>query len=334
VKENFSLFLIAAICLSFSGAFADDDSVQPYIDHLKQGMKDPTSPSGDENGSPYIDSLKAKLPADDSIGYSAKIKEQLDKGRPTPGVSGSPYIDQEKAKIGPGDQSSPIADVAAGHSELPYVKNTDVKNTFGIRYGVGLTRNITANSTVGTGRDFNGVYGSNYAPDFALYYEYLLFRKPFGQLGIFGMGEVGIFKGLGTFQVQPVDAVNPGQLLSDQSSVQFTYIELPAVAGLDFRIPLFKYVEPYVMAGPAVIYGLEERNDGGGSYHVLSGGYYGSVGISVLMDWISRKEDWARYDQGGIKHAYLNVEYSHLGTFTGGVNYSVSGPYLGVTFDF
>jgi hypothetical protein len=198
---------------------------------------------------------------------------------------------------------------------------------------VGITRNIVADDTVGTGANFSDIYGGNYAPDFALYGEYYLFRGDVGKLSIFGMAGAGIFKGFGAFKVQPLDA-QTGGLLPSSSTVQLHYIELPGVIGLDYRFSLSKYVQPFIMLGPSLIAGFETRNDGGDTLHTLSEAGYGAVGISVLMDWVNRHDDWDRYAQQGIIHTYLDIQYSQLKSFSGHVDYSVGGPSLGVTFEY
>jgi hypothetical protein len=313
-----------------------DDSVQPYIDHLKKEDGIPSAPA-DNNGSvsPYIDSLKSKSGApagDDSEGYSNKIKAFLDKKDPSPTQSPS-YTEEKKATLGPANDTGAIQAVKDGHSDLKYDKKGEIKYAIGLRFGIGINRDIVANNGVGTSTKFPDIYGANYAPDFALYAEYYLFRGDVGKLGVFGMAGAGIFNGFGTFQVPPLNA-QVGGTFTNASQVQLHYIELPGVIGFDYRFSLSKYVQPFIMAGPSLIAGFETRNDGGSTLHVLSEGGYGAVGISVLMDWVSRHDDWDRYQTDGFIHAYLDIQYTQLKTFAGDVTYSVGGPSLGVTFEY
>jgi hypothetical protein len=228
--------------------------------------------------------------------------------------------------------------VKEGHSDLKYEKKGDIKYAFGMRFGVGLTRTINADSSI-AGADFDSIYGANYAPDFALYLEYYLFRGDVGKLSVFGMAGAGIFNGFGSFEVPPADASKPianGTIpaLSQNSSIQFHYIEIPCVIGFDYRFSLSKYVQPFIMAGPALIPGFETRSDGESTLHVLSEGGYGSVGLSFLMDWVNHHDDWDRYRDQGFIHTYLDIQYSRLQTFAGPVSYSISGPSIGVTFEY
>jgi hypothetical protein len=328
--------------LLFTFSVEADDSSQPYIDHLKKEQGIPDAPADGGSSSPYIDSLKSKPGApvpgspDSSDGYSEKIKAFLDKKGPNPEASASPsYTDEEKSRLGPPTDSGAIQAYKEGHSDLKYEKKGEIKYSFGLRYGVGLTRNILADSTVGTGTPFQNIYGGNYAPDFALYAEYYLFRGDVGKLSIFGMAGAGIFQGYGNFAVPPTDASSTtGATLSQNSSVLFHFIEVPGIIGFDYRFALSKYVQPFVMLGPSLIVGFESRNDGGNTLHVLSKAGYGAAGFSILMDWVSRKDDWARYQEEGFIHAYLDIQYSQLKSFSGDVNYSVGGPSIGVSFEY
>ena len=326
------LILVSVFGVSVSYA---DESVQPYIDSIKSQMKDPSPPnseSGTGSVSPYIDSLKEKIPpAESSDGYTQQLKEKL--GPEGTGKTDS-YTADEKGKLGPGDQDSAIAQVNEGRSQLKYEKRGAVQNSFGIIYGVGLTRTATA-PTIGTGRPFNSVYGGNYAPDFALFFEHNLLRKAWGTLSVFGIAEVGIFQGFGTFQVAPTDP-STGQSFAggNQSTTLFHFIEVPGVVGLTYRFQLSKYVQPFAMAGPSGAGFVEQRNDGFGGHQALSYGYYWNAGVAFQMDWFSKTEDFDRYAEYTIKHTYLTLDYSQFATVGSPVDMNVSGPALGVTFEF
>jgi hypothetical protein len=340
VKQICFLFLISVSVVGIAASHADE-SVQPYIDSIKSQMKDPSPPnseSGTGSVSPYIDSLKGKIPpAESSDGYTQQLKEKL-----SPEGTGKTdsYTADEKGKIGPGDQDSAIAQVKEGRSQLSYEKRGAVQNAFGLIYGIGLTRTATA-PTIGTGRPFNSVYGGDYAPDLALFFEHNLLRKKWGTLSVFGMVEVAIFQGFGTFQVTPtnptVSAANPagnGVVFSTQSQTLFHFIEVPGVVGLSYRFQLSKYVQPFAMAGPAGAGFVEQRNDGFSGNHALSYGYYWNAGVAFQMDWFNKTEDFDRYADYTIKHTYLTLDYSQFATVGSPVDMNVSGPALGVTFEF
>ena len=340
------------ILVSVFGAAASHagESVQPYIDSIKSQMKDPSPPNFETNKgpvSPYIDSLKEKIPPEESSeGYTQQLKEKL--GPEGTGKTDS-YTADEKGKLGPGDQDSAIAQVKEGRSQLKYEKRGEIRNSFGLVYGVGLARNATA-PTIGTGRPFNSVYGGNYAPDLALVFEHNFLRKEWGTLSVFGMAEVGIFQGFGTFQVAPSNpTISPshpagnGVVFSSQSQTLFHFIEVPSVAGLSYRFQLSKYVQPFAMAGPAGALFLEQRNDGitnsspvlgFSGNRALGYGYYWNAGVAFQMDWFNKTEDFDRYAEYTIKHTYLTLNYSQFATVSSPVDMNVSGPALGVTFEF
>jgi hypothetical protein len=344
VVPSYSLLALSILASGFGVAASHaDETGQPYIDEIKSKMKDPspvdpeTNPSGG-SVSPYIDTLKKDIPADNSEGYTQQLKEKL--GPEGNGKTDS-YTQDEKGKIGPEDQDSAIAQVNEGRSQLKYEKKGEVKNSFGLIYGVGLTRNATA-PVIGTGRAFSSIYGSNYAPDLALFFERQLVRKEWGTLGVFGMLECGIFQGFGTFQVTPtnptVTPTNPtgnGTVFSSQSQTLFHFIEFPGVGGLSYRFQLSKYVQPFAMAGPAGAGFVEQRNDGFSGNQALAYGYYWNAGVAFQMDWFNKTDDFDRYDEYTIKHTYLTLDYSQFATIGGSpVLINVSGPALGVTFEF
>jgi hypothetical protein len=334
VVPSYSLLALLILASGVAASHADETG-QPYIDSIKSKMTNPTPPDPEQgtagSTSPYIDSLKKTMPADaGSEGYTEKLKEKLGPD----GNGTSSYTQDEKGKIGPGDQDSAIAQVQEGRSQLKYEKKGEVQNSFGLIYGVGLTRTATA-PNIGTGRPFNSVYGGNYAPDLALFFERQLIRKEWGTLGVFGMAEVGIFQGYGTFQVTPQNPANNGVNFSSTSQTLFHFIEVPGVGGLSYRFQLSKFVQPYAMAGPALAGFVEQRNDGAGGNQALSYGYYWNAGVAFQMDWFNKTDDFDRYADYSIKHTYLTLNYSQFETVgSSPVLINVSGPALGVTFEF
>ena len=96
-----------------------------------------------------------------------------------------------------------IQAVKDGHSDLKYEKKGEIKYAFGLRYGIGLyskSSDSRRDDYGGNGSRFwSDIYGANYAPDFALYAEYYLFRGDVGKLSIFGMAGAGIFNGFACF---------------------------------------------------------------------------------------------------------------------------------------
>ena len=117
---------------------------------------------------------------------------------------------------------------------------------------------------------------------------------------------------------------------SQPASTIYSFItsEVPGVIGFDYRFSLSKYVQPFIMLGPSLIAGFETRSDGGNTLHVLTKAGYGAAGISFLMDWVNRHDDWDRYQQQGFIHTYLDIQYSQLKSFSGAMSdYSISGAF-------
>lgn len=313
-----------------------DDSVQPYIDQLKQGMKPDTSSPGSES---YTEKLKKRLSPSDASGDSSEgYTERLKQANPLmlQGTPGSSYTDEEKKKLAPKQEGGAIDAVRSGNSDLQLKKPGSIHNAFGLRVGLGLSRTVTAASGVGTGVNFNTMYGANWAPDVSLYGEHQFFHSEIlGSLGVFGMTTVGFFSGSGQFEDTALRSAVDGSLIPPGSTnVSFRFYEVPLVAGLDYRFNLMKYLRPYVMGGPTVIGFSETRSDAGQSHSGISKGAWGGVGLAVLMDWVSPSNDWDRYDEYGIKHAYLTVEYSYLYTLPSSpVTFNISGVYAGFMFE-
>ena len=323
-------FALLSIGLSFTGSLANgiasaETSNSPYIDQLRKSLPAVQDSEG------YTESIKKHLRQDTSEGYTERLKESpaLRSGA----SSSAGYTDRVRQTLEPKTEGGAIEAVKEGHSELKMIKSLDIQSAVGIRVGLGLSRNITA-PQIGTGGNFNSIFGNNWAPDVSIYYERQFFRSEnWGSLGVFGMGSVAYFTGAGAFAA-PINFAGTGTLVS-ASQTQLRFFEVPVVGGLSYRMNLFKYLRPYLMGGPSAIGGSESRSDGQPAHYALSEGFWGAGGISILMDWVSRAQDWSRYDDYSIKHTYLSLEYSKLSTLQSSpIIYSVSGVYAGFTFEY
>lgn len=317
----FSLVLLATCALP---AFAEDSS-QPYIDSIKQNLV-PSDSTG------YSDKIKSKLSPDDSEGYTERLKNSGDlKLEGTPGS----YTDEVRKKLKPAEEGGAIEAYRQGHSELHLKKEGEVDSAFGFGVGVGMGRTVVANQGLGTGRDFNEVYGQTYAPDLSLFFERQLgHHETWGSFGLYGLANIAWFSGDGIFATKIKDAYSNQDIDSRNTHTRFMFYEVPASIGGSVRFNLAKYLRPYVMGGPAVVGASETRNDGGSSHYILSHGLWGAAGVAVLMDWVSQSGDWNRYADFGIKHSYLTVQYTYLKTFSSPVDFSVSGAVAGFTFEY
>ncbi|MGK5085577.1 CFI-box-CTERM domain-containing protein [Bdellovibrionota bacterium FG-1] len=306
------------------------ESNSPYIDQLKTEMKEKgTAPVSSES---YTEALQKKMGHQESPpSYIDQLKKELpaqNSGSPSEAES---YTAKKKAELQPEDAGGAIQAVKEGRSELKANRQGEIHHAFGLRYGASLTRDISA--AAGTAqRGFNDIYGSHYAPDLTLFYEYQPWHSELaGSLAFFTQVGVGYFHGSGVFQFS---LKNPsGGNFGSESATTFQFITIPVSAGIDYRFNLMKYIRPFVMVGPSVIGYYEGRNDNLDGNRGYSTGFYVAGGASFLMDWLSPSSTWDLYAHDGIKHLYLSVDYGRLSTFAGDVTVQVSGFYAGLTFE-
>lgn len=325
-KSGILIFILATQSISAARA---DESEQPYIDELKKGLKDKKGSEG------YSEELKNKLPPkEDSEGYS----EQLRRENPLQlqGTPGGSYSKELKKELPPKEQGGAIEAFREGHDQLREIKSEDVHNNISIRVGLAVSRSATANDGIGTGRDFNSVYGNSYAPDLGLLVEhYLIQSEHFGTFGVFGLAEVAFYNGQGQFAFQLNDAATGNPIPLNATNVSFKYFEVPGTLGAFYRFNLAKYVRPYVMAGPNIVGSSETRNDSHPTHYALSYGFLEEVGVSIMMDWVNKKTDWDIYQDSGIKHTYFNFAYANQNTFgASAITYNIHGAYFGVVFEY
>lgn len=323
--------LIFVTVLGSSSAHADNNTASPYVDALRKKL-DSETPAPTES---YTESLRVKLGGSEtSQGYSEQVRQQLlkkdtDQLAPVPPSS---YTETEKQRLGPPENGGAIQAVNEGHSELKAKRVGEIHHAAGLRYGASLTRDITAAAGAASA-PFNSIYGSNYAPDVTLFYEYQPFHSEwFGNFGLVSSLGVGYYHGGGKFSV---DLTKPsGGQFGTESRTKFQFFTLPLMAGVDYRFNLLRYLRPFVMVGPTLIYYTEKRSDDRESFSGYSKGVFFSGGVSILLDWINGASSWDLYTEHGVKHYYLTVDYSRLSTFSGVVSVAVSGINAGLTFEF
>ncbi len=312
------------------------ESNQPYIDEIKKQLgEEQKSPSGEMD--PYLQSIKKKLEADENHtgsfeGYTVELRAADPTLTPT--KLDTQFIESEKLKVAPHEEGGAIQAVLDGKSELHPKKEGKIHHAFGVRYGLSLSRNVTAPSQV---KNFNDVYGSNYSPDINLFYEFQPFHSEwYGNIGIMILGGLSYFHGAGTFKSQipkPPPAPN-GSYFPLTSNTEFKFFSLPAVLGVNYRFNLFRFLRPYFMLGATSVGYVEMRNDAVEGSRGHSEGYFLSSGVSILLDWFSKTGSWDLYSSFGIKHYYLTIDYTRISTFTGSLNYNVNGIVSGFTFEY
>jgi hypothetical protein len=319
--------LLLATIFACSAAFAADESVSPYIDNLKEGLAPPSTES-------HIEALQKQQRDRGEVneGYEGYVEEL----RRTDGEASQPaqsFIEAEKKKLTPKSSDGAIAAVHEGRSSLKARIEGEINHAIGFRYGVSPTRSISAEAGTQL-RDFDSVYGSKYAPELALFYEYQPFHSEWlGNVGIFGSAGVGFFRGNGSFKIQLTNPVT-GNPFPVQSNTSFTFVEIPVTVGLNYRFNLARILRPFVMAGPTLIGYIESRDDQVSGNRGTSRGLLVVGGVSIFLNWLAPGSTWDLYAQHGVKHYYLTIDYSRLTTFQGAVDFQVSGLSAGLTYEF
>ena len=324
------LVLTGARPLTNALAASSDASVQPYIDSIKKSMES-EKPQGEGN-QPYIDSIKSKMAPDPNEGqsYIEKLqKSDPEKDKPVPA---EPYLETEKRKIeGKPERGSAIDAVANGKSQLEMKRPGAIHFAGGLRVGVGNSRKIDGNSSIKQA-EFRTIYPDKWVPDVTVFTEYQPFHSEwFGNVGILGSLGYTQFKGTGQFaQILSYS----GKSFGANSQTEFRFNMMPIEVGAIYRFNLFRIVRPYASAGLLGVGYLETRNDGKTSHHGFSSGVTGTVGVAILLDWVSNGMTWDVYSERGVKHSYLTVEYTTIKTAKGDVSFNTSGLYSGVAFEF
>ena len=184
-------------------------------------------------------------------------------------------------------------------------------------------------------RSFGDVYGNSFAPNVGLFYEYQPFHSEwFGNFGILLNAEVAFFNGNGLFAEAPPNPIPGGQPFPEQSHTKFQFFAMPITVALDYRFNLLRVVRPYVSIGPTAIGYFELRNDDVAGHHGDAKAITMTGGASILLDWISDDLRWDAYSQNGIKHSYLNVQYTQYASIASDVSFNVSGIGVGLMFEY
>lgn len=328
----------------------------------------PAAHGEEKSNTPYIDSIREELKQQDSQkqqdseSYTEKLKKQIQKrdeekkretGEPAdkpyidqlreedPSLQKKPvndYIDKKKATIPPEKQGGAIDAFNRGQSELHAKQTGEITGAFGFKLGAASNNNISAGDS--QARNFSDVY-SGWAPQFQLYYEWQPWHSEFwGNVGLVGSIGVSYFNGFGKFKFavpkgcQAPGPCTPGSFFPEDSETRFSFWEAPVWVGLDYRFNLFKYVRPFVMAGPMALVWFESRDDDQPGFRGVSKSFYASGGVSILLDWISPSQAWDLYMEHGIHHYYLTLDYSKITTFASTVNFDVSTFNIGLAFEF
>ncbi|MCM2322200.1 MAG: hypothetical protein NDJ90_02955 [Oligoflexia bacterium] len=315
--------LLAGTC-----AFAEPaTSVQPYIDSIRGTLKEKTEsrPSLEEER----ERLRRERPLEEGS-FIEKVKQKNPEKFATPAEPAG-FIEERKGKMESKPQGGAIQALHEGRSELKARFAGDIHNAAGFRVGATLNREVSG----ATSKNFEDMYGSGFAPDVALFYEYQPFRSEWlGNIGLYGSVGASYFKGSGAFQFPVKKAWAPADNFGSESKTRFQFFVVPVSVGLDYRFNLFHFIRPFVIAAPTAVGYFETRNDTVEGHQGYSKGLYLAGGASLLLDWFSRSATWDQYATNGVRHSYLTIEYSRLETLSGDLDFSVSGLSAGFTFEY
>lgn len=283
------------------------DSKESYTEKLQKKLKaeEAAKPS---SGKSYIEELREKnpdlRPKSDPENYSEKIKE----------------------KAAP-ERASSIDAIKAGKSNELVLKRPGTPHFFvSMKVEVVGTRDYTADSDF-TGAGFHDVYSPKWRPDFHVNVEYEFFRRETGiSLGVFAETGAASFVGKGQF---PFAKGNFGS----SSHTEFRIYTVPAFAGLTVRWNILNYLRPYLSAGAGAMLFWETRDDDKDATRAYSLGMIASSGVNILLDGISDRAAWALYDSIGIKHYYLNLDFTHMNVTKGPVQHIGSLFSAGLAFE-
>ena len=296
-----------------------------YTEHLKKRLEAKDAKEAEETGIHPRDSFIEETRLSDPKKFKSAKEVEFEQ-------DDASYTALEKAKLAPKKDDGAIEDFQKGKSQLHAQKKGDIHQSYGFRYGLGPNRNITGTPSA-VARPFNDIYGSHYAPEVSFFYEYqLIHSEMWGSMGIMGMAGISYFHGQGQF---PFALENPsGGLFPSTSNTLFQFFLMPFTLAASFRFNLFHFLRPYFVIGPSLITFVEMRNDNFSGNRGHSQGLFYSVGVSLLMDWISESAMWQLYTTQGVQHFYISMDYSRLMPLSGDISFTISGLSLGLTFEF
>lgn len=317
-----------------SDQFNSQPSKQPYIDEILHEIHEkdskPKNPDSKVGRYPFLDAIQEKLQAEKPAG--SFIEEFKATDVPPEENRDENYTEKLRSEMEPKNQFGAIQAYNEGKSDLEFKRPGNIHNAMGFRYSVSANREIKLD---GNRAAFDNIYAGIYAPEFAVFYEYQPFHSEWlGNIGIVGSVGVDYFYGVGQFGRQIRKPGNTGYFPVD-SRTKVQFFTLPITLGINYRFNLLRILRPYAMIGPTLVGYLESRNDGGPTYRGHAEGFTTSLGVSILLDWISRGSTWDLYSQYAVKHYYLTLDYTRLTPFSEeDVSIRFEGISAGLTFEY
>ena len=311
-------------------------SNSPYIDELKQGMKSDSEQAPADTGS-YTQELKKKFGADPSgkTSYINELKQETPENY-TPRPQDAGFIESEKKSLPSVDPrttgSGAIQAVQENRSQLKPYKPGHVQYAAGLKLGASNTQTVTTSGGA-SNRTFRDFYGTGWFPDLQAFGEWQVLRdESWGSLGLTGSLGFSLQTGKGKFAIR---LTKPnGELFPEDSQTSLRFMTFPALAGMNLRLNLMRWVRPYIQGGLGAVVFAETRSDSGKDKRGYSRVVHGTAGINILLDPIFPRETWDVYEGYSTKHYYLTLDYTTLKTISGNVNFQTSTIGVGVTHEF
>jgi hypothetical protein len=317
-----------AISLMFSwglSAQARADESGSLIERIRR-----ESPVAEPSGShqPFIDRKKKEMGSAESEGSLIEAVRRENPSTEAP----EGLIEREKKRLQDiPEPESAIRAAREGRSELHPKKAPREGGAFGFTVSVSQSRNLQADSSASY-RSFESVYGSSYAPDIQVFYEYQPFHGEWlGSFGFFGQVGASWKVAKGNFEFAPVRP--GGGNFALESTTQFTFLTLPVAAGGVYRLSLLRVLRPYLKAGAVLIGYVEARSDERSNLRGNSRGVLSGAGVAIPLDFLNEQGSWSLYEAQGIRRSSLTLDYQRIDTLSGALDFAVSGLSLGFLFE-
>jgi hypothetical protein len=314
----------------------ENDPNAPYITKIRQSI---TQDSSKEGPGEWIEKQRLAFQADNKPetgkSYIEKIQTALKREEEKKEAPQGSYIDQAKKRIAEAEEdagtppvTSLIADVKNGVRPKAPQKDGAIHHAMGFKVGASLQRTVSTPSSIGSGVDFEGIYTTQIAPDLMLHYEFQPFHSEwFGSVGLGGQVGVALYRGTGSYSVSL-----PG--FGATSDTQFRFLFLPVMLTANYRLNLLRVVRPFIQAGAGINYFREWRDDGGESLQGYSRAMMVTGGLAINLDYLMSASGWSLYEERGIQHSYLTIDYTQYRHLSGDLSMQASGIQAGLTYEF
>jgi hypothetical protein len=318
----FAVAIMGSLMIDCSALAGEEESI------IEQVRRESPA-SGPQVGESYTEQERKRL------GPETEQESLIEVIRSRSGETGAGeqgYSEKKKRELPPvEDSGSAIEAVRAGRSGVVAKKAERQGSAFGLMVSVKQDRAVLADSSA-TYRTYSSMYGAGYVPDLQLFYETQPFHgELLGSIGLFGQFGFAWQSAYGTFE--QVIANPDGGNFTATSGTEFTFVTLPASVGAVYRFNLLRFARPYIKAGGAIVGYAESRSDDRGTLWGNSRGYLVGAGVAFPLDFLDSVGSWSMYEAHGVRRNCLTIDYQRLETFSGALDFTISGFSLGLLFE-